>query len=176
MEYIEPDLKYCPQCDDEYRSEIERCAACGVELISGREQLDRLAAQRQRLEGRSMELRADDNLVSLRSGPLAEIKYLEGLLQAKRIATLIVADDDSCGQGCCASSFYLQARQEDAREAQAVLNRDFRASTGLDAHDISHSDALFNPRAGAATCPACGFVFATTTTTANCPDCGLCLG
>ncbi len=174
MEYIEPDLKYCPQCDDEYRWEIEQCAACGVELITGQEQLERLAARQRRLEGRSTELQAGDDLVSLRRGPLAEVRYLEGLLRAERIATLVAGDDDSCGKGCCPSSFYLQVRQEDAQEALALLNRDFRASTGLDAHDTSHCEALFNPRAGVATCPACGFVFSTATTT--CPDCGLCLG
>jgi hypothetical protein len=50
----------------------------------------------------------------------------------------------------------------------------FVQQTGLDGHDTSLADTVFNPDAGYATCPACGFEFETSTTT--CPDCGLCFG
>jgi len=42
------------------------------------------------------------------------------------------------------------------------------------AKDVNEAGTELNQDAGEAVCPACGFAFATTTTT--CPDCGLCFG
>ena len=47
---IEPDLKYCPKCDDEYRAEIEKCATCGIELITGLQKIEREEALREKTE------------------------------------------------------------------------------------------------------------------------------
>ncbi|MDR0476509.1 MAG: hypothetical protein LBH14_01025 [Desulfobulbaceae bacterium] len=38
-----PASRYCPACGDEYRPEISRCAACGLELVTGEERIARLA-------------------------------------------------------------------------------------------------------------------------------------
>ena len=42
MRQRDPELKYCPVCDDEYRADIKMCAVCAVELISG---LEKIAAE-----------------------------------------------------------------------------------------------------------------------------------
>ena len=42
---IDPDLQYCPSCNDEYRAEIHVCAACGIDLLSGEQMLALQAEQ-----------------------------------------------------------------------------------------------------------------------------------
>ncbi len=171
---IEPELKYCPQCDDEYMPEIVRCAACGVRLITGRMKIE-LMEERQRKMAASMEeLGPEDDLVSIRRGPLGEIKHLSNRLNGIMIATLVAGDENSCGQGCCPSNFYLQVRRHDAPEALAVLQEEFRQTTALEDHDTSNADNIIDASAPEANCPACGHTFPSTST--ECPDCGLCLG
>ena len=174
MDHIEADLMYCVRCEDEYLATIERCGVCGDPLIIGKELMAQQAAQRERKDGRVMELSPDDDLVNVRSGPLVDMKHLESLLRNERIPSLIAGDDNSCGKGCCPSTFFLQVRHEDGQDALEVLEREFRATTALDSHDTGSGDALFDARAGVAICPACGTSFVTTSTT--CPDCGLGFG
>nr|WP_240191619.1 zinc ribbon domain-containing protein [Desulfoprunum benzoelyticum] len=54
------------------------------------------------------------------------------------------------------------------------MAREFRESTALADHDLSHLQAAFDPRATRTICPACGSPLASSATT--CPDCGLCIG
>ena len=171
---IEPDLKYCPNCNDEYMPHIEKCAACAVLLISGRQVVELAAAHEQKLAARAVELTADDEIVAIRRGPLADMKHLESLLQRERISTLIAGDESSCTKGCCPSSFFLQVRSDDVAEAMAVLAEDFRRATALDHHDTAGIDKVYDPTAALASCPACGCTFSTSSTV--CPDCGLQLG
>jgi len=171
---IDPELKYCPKCDDEYRADIARCAGCGVPLITGRQRLEMEEQRRRRLEGRDAELSAEDDMVNLRKGPLGEMRHLENLLRAERIPALLVGDESSCGKGCCASTFYLQVRRQDAMDAVGILEAEHRRATGLCHHDTTHADSVFDPEAGEAVCPACGHAFPTTTS--ECPECGLCFG
>lgn len=173
MTDFEPDLKYCPRCDDEYMPVAENCAACEIGLISGQERIAMEEARRNRLAGRSSQLSETDDLVNIHRGSLAEMKHLAALLAAERIGTLVAGDDSSCGKGCC-SVFFLQTRREEAQDALEILAHDFRKKTGLDHHDTSHADAVFDPSAELAVCPACGHGFSPADTT--CPDCGLCLG
>lgn len=174
MEHIEPDLKYCLGCEDEYRAEIEHCAGCGAVLITGQELMDRLAARQEQQSAHDLELGPDNDLVTVQRGSLADLKSLEELLRSQGVAALIAGDENSCGKGCCSPAFFLQVRQGQLQETVTLLEHHFRNSTGLGEHDTSHSNGLFDERVAMATCPACGFSFATTTTT--CPDCGLCFG
>jgi len=80
---IDPELKYCPQCRDEYRAEIVLCAACGVELLSGRQFLEIEERKKSRSAGRAMEISPDDELVDIRSGPVLDIKQLQFFLKAR---------------------------------------------------------------------------------------------
>jgi uncharacterized OB-fold protein len=52
-----------------------------------------------------------------------------------------------------------------------ILADEFRRSTALDHHDISHADNIFDPLAAEAVCPACGHSFSPSV--GACPDCGL---
>jgi hypothetical protein len=171
---IEPDLKYCPQCNDEYRAEIEKCAVCGIDLITGLQKIEREEALRKKLESRKVELSPDDDLVALRRGPLSEMRHLAALLNNQNIGTLLAGDETNCSKSCCPSVYDLLVKREDGMEALHIIEEEHRRTTGLERHDHSHADAVFDPAAGEACCPACGHSFPTTETA--CPDCGLSFG
>lgn len=169
---IDPELKYCVQCNDEYMPQRETCGVCGMKLLTGQEMLARVEARNRRLSGRAGRITADDDLVPVRQGPLLEMKHMESLLHAEGIPVLLIGDESSCGTGCsCATSFILQVRREDAQDALMVLAEEFRRSTALDSHDVTHADSVYDALAPEVTCPACGHRFSPSA--GACPDCGL---
>jgi len=170
---IDPELKYCPKCRDEYRADIECCAACQVTLLTGLELLAMENTGAAKRASRKGAITADDELVTIQAGPLTDMRILEELLEAERIGTLVAGDQKSCGKSCCPSTFHLQVRREDAPDAFAVIQEEHKRQTALADHE-NQIDGIFNADAGQATCPACGFTFRTDTTT--CPECGLCFG
>ncbi len=170
---IDPELKYCPRCNDEYRADIVTCAECGVELLTGNQMEAMLEERRRGRKGRSMEIGPGEELVAVRSGPVLQIKELQVILEDHGIPSLVVkAGGGGCGKGCCGTDLVLQVRMDDAREVVRILEEEHVRGTGLAEYDTSHADAVFNTAAEQATCPACGCTFPTTTTT--CPECGLC--
>lgn len=171
MKY-QDDLNYCPQCQDEYRADIKSCASCKVDLLRGAEMLEMVNRSQQSRNSRRGALTADDDIVTIHKGPLADLKKMEKAFQRENIGMVIVGDEGGCNKGCCPTTFFLQVRREDARAAAALVQDDFQRVTGLDDYDTSHCDAVFNQDASHTICPACGFEFETSTTT--CPDCGLC--
>jgi hypothetical protein len=67
---LEPDLKYCPRCSDEYRWDMQSCADCGLELLSGEQMM---AMQNSRYQGKgagslSPEIGPDEPVVTVRKG------------------------------------------------------------------------------------------------------------
>ncbi len=169
---IEDELKYCPRCQDEYRSEIETCATCEVQLLTGIAMRNLLVEKQQVRANRSMEIAADEELVDIRKGPILQMKDLQKILAGQSLPSLVVQEDGNCGKGCCGTDVLLRVRMADIQDVMAVLEEEHVRSTGLTDHDTSNAGAVFNTGAQQATCPACGFVFATNTPT--CPDCGLC--
>lgn len=169
---IEPDMQYCPQCKDEYRSGVAVCATCGVELISGVQMQELLDRKSGRLAGRAIAITPEDELVDIIKGKIIDVKSVQVLLGREGIPSLIAGDSASCGKGCCGTDVRLQVRTADLPEVMAVLAREHVQTTGLKDHDASYVDAVYDPEAGAATCPACGCTFSTENKT--CPDCGLC--
>lgn len=170
---IDPQHKYCPKCKDEYRAEIVTCATCEVTLLTGAELL---ARQREGLEKRAVrkgELREDDELVSVRRGPLAEMRAYEQVLKREGIGTMLAGDDKSCSKSCCPSNFDLLVRREEAPEAVQLIAVEIRRTAPLDAPGGSHHDAVFHDEAAETVCPACGHSFPPAP---ECPDCGLCFG
>lgn len=168
---IEPELKYCPQCHDEYRAEIEQCAACTIPLITGAEVLALENSRQEKLAAGQGEIPADDQLVVIERGPLADLRQLQELLEADGIASRLIGEDRSCSGGCCGPTVLLQVRPEEAADALQVLAAEHQRTTALDQHRNDYGDAIFNPSAPEATCPACGASFSTASL--ECPDCGL---
>lgn len=167
---IEPDMMYCPVCEDEYRADFTVCAGCNVDLIRGSELL-----QQRSSKGQNDILRpigADDVLVTVHSGALVEIKGIQNKLKQEQIASQIGGDDPSCSKGCCGSNFLLQIRQEDVERAAKLLSDEFTRSTDLGSYDLTHVAEVYDSEAQENSCPACGCIFSPTL--AACPECGLC--
>ncbi len=170
--HIEDDLKYCPRCHDEYRAEIETCAACEIPLLTGAAMRAMLDEKNKGKKNRSMEISPNEELIDIRKGPVLAMKELQKVLADHHLPSLVVNDKSGCGQGCCGPELLLRVRLSDIQEVMAVLEEEHARSTALAEHDTSHADAVFNTHAEQATCPACGCTFPTTRPT--CPDCGLC--
>jgi len=176
---IDPDLMYCPGCLDEYRAGMSRCAACAVDLVSGVRMLEMRAEETRRRTERAA-ISAEEPLVDLRKGPLAEMKRLKSVLERAAVPALLAGEQQGCGRGCgggksCrGAELFLQVRLADVREALAVLEADALHHGGVDPAAVAEPGAIYDPNRGEAVCPACGTRFATTS--ASCPDCGLCFG
>lgn len=171
---IDPELKYCPQCNDEYRADIIECASCSIELLSGTHLLEIEEQKKVRQTARSMDIGPDDELVDIRKGAVLEIKQVQALLKRQGFPTLIAGDSQSCGKGCCGTEVLLRARRSDIEEIFAIFQKEHISNTSLHEHDMSLVEAVFNPSAQEATCPACGSCFATQHM--SCPECGLNFG
>ena len=171
---IDPELKYCPKCNDEYMPHAEMCAECQLTLVSGSILIEQQKPNQQKIADREGALTENDDLVIIHKGTMTDLKHLQGLFKKEKIASQIVGDDQSCGKGCCPSTFYLQIRKEDAPDAFVIINKEHEKKTGLNEHDMTHAHAAFNSDAKEVVCPACGHNFEPSITT--CPDCGLCFG
>ena len=169
---IEPDLKYCPNCKDEYRAEIVTCVSCDITLLTGLQMQEMVDRQQAKRAGRSMEINPDDELVDVRKGPLLQIKELQAVLERRNIPSIAYSEDGDCGKGCCGTNILLRVRKDDIQDVIAVLEQEHIRSTALSGHDISRTGTVFNTAAEEAACPACGCVFSTRSS--SCPDCGLC--
>lgn len=171
---IDPELKYCPKCNDEYRAEIVQCASCGIHLLSGAELLEFQKKQTAHRSNRLGALTASDEIVSIHQGSAGELTAFEKILQQENIGVMIVDKSQGCGKGCCGTTLDLMVRKEEASDAYHLVQAALDKTRALDDHDLSGCDTVVNMDAGETTCPACGFTFQTSTTT--CPDCGLCFG
>jgi hypothetical protein len=143
-----------------------------VALLSGREMQEMLEQQMGKLAGGVTPITPEDHLVDVLKGKVLDVKSAQSLLGRAGIPSLIAGDSSSCGKGCCGPEVCLQVRAADIPEVMSVLAREHIKATGLDDHDISLTDVVFDPEAGTAICPACGCNFSTRDKT--CPDCGLC--
>ena len=169
---IDPELKYCPKCKDEYMPHAVNCAACEITLISGTDMLAMEQNRHAKRSQRATSISPDDDIVTVHHAQVGEIRRLESLLAAENIVVLITGDNQSCGGGCCPGSFYLNVLREDALDALKIIEQEFDRTTGLNGHDRGHAEAVFNPADLLVTCPACGATF--TPSGPECPDCGLC--
>lgn len=167
---IDPEMYYCPACGAEYRLDLPTCPTCLLPLAKGSERLAQVVREQEQRAGRG-ELGPDDKLVSLRTGPLSDMKYLQRILAKDAIPALVVGDPAGCGQGCKGPEMYLRIREEDVDAALAILARDFVRTTALDSDDLRHAHAVFDPLAAETLCPACGCTFSPSI--GACPECGL---
>ncbi len=168
---LDPEMYYCLSCGGEFRLDLPFCPSCRIPLVSGHEKLAQLAREQERHSGRSMEIEPGTELVSIRKGPLREMKYLQKVLEQGSVPGLISGDESGCSKGCCGPEMYLQICKDDVGPALEILAKDFIRSTALDSHDLSHASAVFDPTAPETLCPACGCKFSPSV--GACPDCGL---
>lgn len=98
---IDPDLKYCPKCKDEYRAEIVLCADCGVTLLKGSEMLSNKNPAQIRKDSRRGELKAGEELVVIHKGALNELKAIEKELKTENIGVLLSKEGGGSCSGSC---------------------------------------------------------------------------
>lgn len=169
---VDTKLKYCLECREEYRAEIEQCADCGASLITGLE-MKKIKAEKDRvLAGRSMGIHPEDDLVTVRSGQIVQMKGLQNLLAKASLPSVLSNDASNCGKGCFGAAVLLKVRREDVEEVTVILDAEHARTTSLSEYDTSNGGVVFNAMAEQATCPACGCSFPTDS--GSCPDCGLC--
>ena len=172
-DYVDPELKYCPECSEEYRAEITRCADCGAELVTGVAMHDRLAARQDSLGSGLQEIVPGERMTGLLKGPLLQIKQLQSSLRRQGIASLVVggAAHGCSSAGCRGPELLLQVRTDELALAQVALEDEHRQTTGLSDHDSTFAGEIYSAHVAEATCPACGARFPTSS--ASCPECGL---
>lgn len=173
FEQLEPECRYCLYCEEEYRPEIIHCATCGGELTSGKEVAEMVRAYRQQLLQRALPIVEGEETVTIRQGPSLQVRQLQAHLREYSLPSLVIAPPKGAGgKGCCGTELLLQVRRDDLDAVLAVVEEEYRKSTGLAEFDTTHADAVYDTGKEQATCPACGCTFPTQSTT--CPDCGLC--
>ena len=171
---IDPELQYCPRCGDEYLQRVTHCAACALELVSGREILRQKEQRESMIRSKPLVIQEGEDVVTIYRGNLGDLRFLQAMLAGLGVGALVVDDGQGCGGSCGPPTFNLQVRREQAAEAMAVVDREYRKSTALEHHDESLCGAVFDTDQEEASCPACGHRFSTVERT--CPDCGLCFG
>ncbi len=168
---IDDGLKYCLDCEEEYRAEIEQCADCGASLLTGLALQAMQDKEDRVLAGRSMEIHPDDELVTVRKGPIVQMKGLQNLLAKASLPSILSNNQSDCGKGCFGADVLLKVRREDVEAVTALLDAEHVSTTSLAEYDTSNVGIVFNTMDEQATCPACGCSFPTST--GSCPDCGL---
>ncbi len=96
---IDLEMNYCPTCGGEYRAEIERCADCGVDLISGRQRLREMQQLQHDLAGATGKIEGHEPLAALRTGNLGELKSLAKLLENHGLPARVIAITGSESMG-----------------------------------------------------------------------------
>ncbi len=94
---IDINCNYCPVCEEEYRAEIETCASCSISLISGSERLELLRRQEADFHSHSAEISAADELVTLQTGKLLNLKQLQQILKKDCIPSVLAGGNTSTG-------------------------------------------------------------------------------
>ncbi len=172
---IDSELKYCPHCNDEYRPEIQSCAACKQTLLYGADLLAARNAKNQESGGgeprQSAAIEDDDTLVPLQSGSLFDMKRLKGLLETEAVPAVLIKEESCASGGCGGPRIIVQIREQDLQRAAAVLRRDHAKTTVIGDYEEVAAEAVYDPESALAHCPACGHAFAPEVP--DCPECGL---
>lgn len=180
---IDPEMRYCLQCNDEYMPERTTCGVCGAALLSGAEMKNQRQSRSQQAASRKGALTPDDDIITIFKASLLDVKRLEQQMREENIGTLIWSDKSgcgkSCGKSCGGSDLELQVRREDVQAALAVIEADFKRQTASEGVHDAVADYGFDPEGEENSCPACGCSFSVNTQggeALTCPDCGLCFG
>lgn len=170
MQSIEKDLKYCPQCQDEYRPDFEVCGVCGHELIRGESLLEISQKLKEDNETRKVASGDGDNeLVTIQAGSLMDMKSIKRTFEKYGIGAVLLKDDQ-CGGSCCGPTISLQVPKTDFYAAQSILHELHREHTGLNQAKADNNH-LMAGQCSVESCPACGFTLQEEVK--ECPDCGI---
>lgn len=150
------EYKICPSCSGEFYPHIEKCADCGVVLLTHEEHEKAL------LQRRLIEETAVKNAVAVREGDLDSIRTLETVLLDAGIPCMILSNT-ACGKGCCGDKWRLAVSPENLVRARDAVEE---YHMELDPELRTSRERLDQGR-----CPACGSDVGPEAL--ECPDCGL---
>ena len=104
----------------------------------------------------------------------AEAKRIQARLEERGVRLRLKNNPETCSSGGCKPTVEIFALETDLAKVQEFFAEEKQRSLdGLD-FDPQRESLVFDPEQEKATCPACGTVFSTTSK--ECPDCGLCFG
>lgn len=109
--------------------------------------------------------------VKLAVFPLDDAKTLQLKMKDKDVEIILNHNEQTCTRGC-AVTVEVICWDKDVEQVMTVLKSDYEKQ--LEGHEVNWEamNAVFDPNAEEATCPACGTKFAVAGT--ECPECGLC--
>ncbi len=160
---------FCPSCGDEYRPGFTRCGLCQRELVRRAP-----VASPGDTAPKTLERDADVETVTIRQGPVTEIKRQQRLLHKAGIPTRSsVVGTAGCGSSCRpTAALDLQIRLADQAAAEAILDADYRRTTALDSLPIDDEEFLSADQHDTqSACAGCGMHLPEPVD--RCPDCGL---
>lgn len=151
-------VRVCPECDEEYRPDIETCADCGASLV------DRPVDEQGRPLPEPVEAEGEPlAMVALYSGPAAALRPLAETLAAAGVAQRFVPIPGQSG-------LTLAVAQEDGPRALEALSEFHGRGTELGLSELAATFVAGDEGVEHA-CPACGA--AVPADASECPDCGL---
>lgn len=92
------ELKYCPQCNDEYMMVADRCAACDIPLLTGMEMMQFYNDANGARAARKGPLTGTDDVVTVHQGSIADLKKLYHLCEQENIGVAITSESGGCGK------------------------------------------------------------------------------
>lgn len=100
----------------------------------------------------------------------ADAERLRAKVAQQGISLALVHNAVTCKSGC-GIQLEIWAHPADLDGIKELLAAEWQATAASLGYDPALAEAVYDPDAAEATCPACATVFATTLT--ECPDCGL---
>ena len=108
--------------------------------------------------------------VLLGKASLLEAQTLKSRLARAEIEVALIHNGSTCTSGCQVQ-VEIWAHPDDTAEIARLMADEHRRVLSDMGYDITLADAVFDPAAATATCPACAATFPTTSTC--CPECDL---
>lgn len=102
--------------------------------------------------------------------PLTDAKIFQDDLKKEGIDIVLNHNEQTCTRGCTVTVEVL-GYETDLEHISKKYHENYQKMT--EGHEVNWevANAVFDPNAKEATCPACGFSFSTDKS--ECPDCGL---
>jgi hypothetical protein len=112
-------------------------------------------------------------LVKLAVMGLNDAKDLKRDCEAQGVELVLNHNDQTCNRGCSVTVEVL-AQETDLPIVQKIYSENYQQL--LKGHDVNFDiiNSVYDTSQDSAVCPACGFKFSTSSS--ECPDCGLMLG
>jgi hypothetical protein len=154
-------MPVCPVCLCEFREGFTHCNTCDVELVDHLEKEMELSEEniREALEGKE--------LVLVTRGELEVVKETRDLLSSRRIASIVVDDEEAKLPPGAPPRVMLAVNKDDVEAAARVLGDKFQQMVAEEGQELA-AELNYD------SCPACGTKIPDKTE--ECPECGLFVG